>query len=142
MMGVDDNWTETVSRREQTLLKFILAQEPLRAALDEGPVVELHPAGEEISPLIQSGTSVQEKLRECGLEALWTIGNLSNGCGVMVVRNTLQVVIETRQFLSACFSKVALGGYLVVIVPHQFLYERKLRLPSLRNPLHRRLLHP
>ncbi len=141
MMDVDDNWTDTVSRREQTLLKFILAQEPLRAALDEGPVVELHPAGEEVSPLIQSGTSVQINYANAA-EALWTVGNLSNGCGVMVVRNTLQAVIETRQFLSACFSKVALGGYLVVIVPHQFLYERKLRLPSLRNPLHRRFYTP
>ena len=141
MMGVDDNWTETVSRREQSLSKFILAQEPLRAALEEGPVVELHPAGEEISPLTQSGTSVQINYANAA-EALRTVGNLSNGCGVMVVRNTLQVVIETRQFLSACFSKVALGGYLVVIVPHQFLYERKLRLPSLRNPLHRRFYTP
>ena len=29
---------------------------------------------------------------------------------------------------------------LIVTVPHQFLYERKLRLPSRRNPLHRRLI--
>ncbi len=49
---------------------------------------------------------------------------------------------SSKRELGLCFSKLAVGGMLIITVPHQFLYERKLRLPSRRNPLHRRFYTP
>jgi hypothetical protein len=131
----------------RALLEILLAQtfvgqDRLRRAIEEGAVIELHPAGNEnCRPLVPISASVDINCANAA-EALCTVGGLSADCGVIVVRNALQAVIETRQFLNACFSKLAVGGFLVVIVPHQFMYERKLRLPSLRNSLHRRFYTP
>ena len=127
---------------EILLAQTIVGQGRLRRAIEEGAVIELHPAGDEnCRPLVSISATVGINCANAA-EALCTVGGLSADCGVIVVRNVLQAVIETRQFLNVCFSKLALGGFLVVIVPHQFLYERKLRLPSLRNPLHRRFYTP
>ena len=104
-------------------------------------MVELHATGgEESQPLLPVST-VAIDCASAG-EALWTVGSLSCGCDVIIVRNALQALIETRQLLNACFSRLAVGSFLVVIVPHRFPNERKLRLPSLRNPLHRRFYTP
>lgn len=35
-----------------------------------------------------------------------------------------------------------IGGYIIIIVPHQFLYEKKRRLPSLYNSDHKRFYTP
>lgn len=127
---------------EILLAQTLVSQDRLRRAIEEGAVIELHPAGEENSRLLVPISATVAINCADAAEALRTVGNLSDSCGVIVVRNALQLAIETRQFLNACFSKLAVGGFLVVIAPHQFLYERKLRLPSLRNPLHRRFYTP
>jgi hypothetical protein len=75
-------------------------------------------------------------------EALRAIHELKGDLRLILMHNALQFLIETGQFLGACFSKIAVGGMLIVSVPHQFLYERKLRLPSRRNRLHRRFYTP
>lgn len=141
-LELDQPQLDELPASDRGLLEILMSQDRVRRAIREGAVVELHPARrEESRPLLSIAGTVEINCANAA-EALWTVENLSNGYGVLIVRDALQAVVETRQFLSACFSKVALGGYLVVVVPHQFLYERKLRLPSLRNPLHRRFYTP
>ncbi|HXZ15596.1 MAG TPA: hypothetical protein VEH77_06440 [Roseiarcus sp.] len=70
--------------------------------------------------------------------SLATLSGLKGDLTAILAHNALQFLTETRQFLGLCFSKLALGGFLIISVPHQFMYERKLRLPSRRNRLHRR----
>ena len=54
----------------------------------------------------------------------------------------LQDVVDYRLALQTWFAAVSLGGYLVVVVPHAFLYERQLELPTPLNPNQRRLYTP
>src|SRR5208282_3256359 len=75
-------------------------------------------------------------------EALTAVSGLNDELSSILVHNALQFLSETREFLGLCFSKLSIGGMLIITVPHQFLYERKLRLPSRRNPLHRRFYTP
>jgi hypothetical protein len=54
----------------------------------------------------------------------------------------LQDISDYRSALQAWFNVVRIGGYLVVVVPHAFLYERQLALPSRFRPEQRRLYTP
>jgi len=40
------------------------------------------------------------------------------------------------------FRVTKIGGFIVMIVPHQFLYEKRLFLPSIFNPDHKRMFTP
>jgi hypothetical protein len=128
--------------RERRLVQFVLAQESLRDAIDNGLAVELRATGDERrNSLLPTAATVEVSSGDAS-DALRVVGELKDGLSVILLHNALQFVIETRQFLGACFSKLAIGGLLIVSVPHQFLYERKLRLPSRRNRLHRRFYTP
>jgi hypothetical protein len=48
----------------------------------------------------------------------------------LVVENGLQWIADYRGFLRRVHERLAVGGQLVLSVPHQFLHERKYRLPS------------
>ena len=54
----------------------------------------------------------------------------------------LQDIADYRAALRAWFGAVRIGGYLVVVVPHAFLHERQLELPSRWNPAQRHLYSP
>lgn len=54
----------------------------------------------------------------------------------------LQDAPDYRAALQGWFRLVAVGGHLVVVTPHAFLYERQLALPSRWNPAGRRLYTP
>ncbi|WP_294389632.1 hypothetical protein [uncultured Sphingomonas sp.] len=54
----------------------------------------------------------------------------------------LQELPDYRAALQRWFGAVRVGGTLVVVVPHAFLYDRQLELPSPREPLSRRLYTP
>ncbi len=133
-----EDWIPSLARREQSLLEFLLAHELLRRALCEGPLIELRASGDETQSSLLPASAVVEINSADAAEALEAVRRLNGELGALLVHNALQLVIETREFLSACFSKLAAGGLLIITVPSQFLYERKLRLPSRRNPLHRR----
>ncbi len=140
--AVAEAWTASLARKEQNLLKFILARSELRAALATDPIVELRASGD--SPrrsLLPTSASVEVNSRDAA-EAQHAVNLLGAGIRTIIIDNVLQFLTETRQFLGACFSKLQVGGFIIIIVPHQFLYERKLRLPSRRNPLHRRFYTP
>ena len=137
-IGIDQAQIKSLPLREQSLLAFMLAQDALRFALTQGPVVELRAKDDELraSPMAASA-SLKIGTRDAA-EAQAAVGGLNDELGLILLHNALQFLPETRQFLALCFSKLRIGGTLVITVPHQFLYERKLRLPSRRNRLHRR----
>jgi hypothetical protein len=124
------------------LLRFLLAQESLREPLCEGPVIELRASADDDQSSLLPASAVVEINAGDAAEANRAVRQLKGELGVLLIHNALQLLIETREFLGLCFAKLAVGGLLIVIVPHQFLYERKLRLPSRRNPLHRRFYTP
>jgi hypothetical protein len=128
---------------EQSLLKFILAQPVLRTAFAErGAVVELRASGAgRLNSLLPNAATVEINSGDAA-EGREAVQRLKGTPGLILLPHTLQFLAETRQFLGACFAKLAVGGLLIITVPHQFLYERKLRLPSRRNPLHRRFYTP
>jgi len=136
--ALSESWIVSLTRRDRSLLYFILEQDALRAALTEGPVVELRASGDDrVGALLPYSASVEINSRDAG-ECQAAVRGLSGELRAILIRNALQFLTETRQFLGLCFSKLRVGGMMIVVVPHQFLYERKLRLPSRRNPLHRR----
>ncbi len=61
---------------------------------------------------------------------------------VLVARRLLQDIADYRLALQRWFGGVKIGGRLVVIVPHAFLFERQLHLPSPWRPEQRRLYTP
>jgi hypothetical protein len=140
--GSDGHGIDQLTCRESCILQFVLAQESLRGAIEEGLAVELRATGDDRrNSLLPTAATVEVNSGDAS-EALRGVGELKGGLSVILMHNALQFVIETRQLLGACFSKLAIGGLLIVSVPHQFLYERKLRLPSRRNRLHRRFYTP
>ena len=54
------------------------------------------------------------------------------------VSHTLEHIPDYRQAFRDWFRVLRIGGYLVVAVPHQYLYERNIALPSRFNGDHRR----
>jgi hypothetical protein len=54
----------------------------------------------------------------------------------------LQDMIDYRAALQRWFGAVRIGGRLVVVVPHAFLYERRVTLPARLDPAQRRLYTP
>jgi hypothetical protein len=54
----------------------------------------------------------------------------------------LQEIVDYRAAIQGWFNALRLGGRLVIVVPHAFLYERLLALPGRWNPAQRRLYTP
>ncbi len=50
----------------------------------------------------------------------------------------LEHIDDSRSAIREWFRVLNADGFLVIIVPHQYLYERKISLPSIWNPDHRR----
>ena len=62
--------------------------------------------------------------------------------GTLLVFHLLQDIDDYRRALQSWFRSVRLGGHLLVIVPHAFLYERQAALPSRWRPEQKRLYTP
>lgn len=60
----------------------------------------------------------------------------------VLAAHQLHDVADYRGALQAWFAAVATGGHLIIIVPHAFLYERQLELPTSLNPGQWRLYTP
>jgi hypothetical protein len=61
---------------------------------------------------------------------------------VVFAGHWLQQVADYRGALQSWFRAVRVGGHLVVVVPHAFLYERRLALPTRWDSVQRRLYTP
>ena len=48
----------------------------------------------------------------------------------ILLRGVLQLIPDYRGTIQSAFERLRVGGWLVITVPHQFLAERKFRLPS------------
>ncbi len=140
--ALDNAWIEARTRREQSLLRLILTQDVLKAAVTEGPIVELRASADEKRNSLFPIAAAVEVNSSDAKQAQEAVRGLRNDLGLIFLHNVLVFLSETRQFLGLCFSKLAIGGTMIIATPHQFLYERKLRLPSRRNALHRRFYTP
>lgn len=60
----------------------------------------------------------------------------------VVALRRLQTIADYRGALQNWFRTVAVGGHLLIVVPHAFLDDRQLELPSRRDPARRRLYTP
>lgn len=58
------------------------------------------------------------------------------------VSHCLEHIDDYRSVIADWFRVLKVGGYLVIAVPHQYLYERRLTLPSQFNLDHRRFYTP
>ncbi len=67
---------------------------------------------------------------------------LDEGQALLLAVLRLQDLVDYRGALQAWFQSLRLGGRLVVVTPHAFLYERQLGLPSRWRPGQRRLYTP
>ena len=135
---LDDSWVKSLAPRQRSALKLVLARDGLRAALAEGPAIELRSADDDFrGALFPRATRIDIDPGNAA-DARATVNDLPGALKALVIFNLLQSLIETRQFLGTCFLKLAVGGMMVVVVPHQFLYERKLKIPSRRVASHRR----
>ena len=110
--------------------------------MTEGPIVELRASADEKRNSLFPIAATVEVNSSDAKEAQEAVRGLRNDLELIFVHNVLPFLSETRQFIGLCFSKLAIGGTMIVATPHQFLYERKLRLPSRRNALHRRFYTP
>jgi SAM-dependent methyltransferase len=54
----------------------------------------------------------------------------------------LEHIADCRQAITEWFRVVKYGGYLIIAVPHQFLYEKRAMLPSRWNADHKRYYTP
>ena len=136
--SLDGEWIAAKPLREQSLLRLMLTHDAIRSALSDGPVVEVRASADGRLDCLVPFAAAMEVNANDSKEAQRAIRSLKNDISMLFLHNALQYLTETRQFLGLCFSKLAIGGVLVISVPHQFLYERKLRLPSRRNRFHRR----
>ena len=79
-------------------------------------------------------------------EKVHVIGDALDGCpgahAVLLADYRLQDVPDYRASIQAWFQLVEVGGRLVIVVPHAFLYERQNVLPSRWDPNQRRLYTP
>ena len=133
---------DELTAQGERLVRFVLGHEILRSAIQEGVVVQINASADLGANALFENAATLEVNSEDASEALNAVESLKGELDVIVIHNALQFLRETRQFLGLCFSKLAIGGFIIISAPHQFLYERKLRLPSRRNPLHRRFYTP
>jgi hypothetical protein len=131
-----------LSQRESSIVELLLAQSQAAEAVRSGPVVQIRASADSSQVSLLPFAATVEVNSGDAKSALQSVENLSAGLGAILLYNALQYLVETRQFLGACFAKLSVGGVMAVTAPHQFLYERKLRLPSRRDALHRRFFTP
>lgn len=56
--------------------------------------------------------------------------------------HTLEHIPDFKHIINDWYRVIKIGGFIVCVVPHQFLYEKKKDLPSRWNPDHQRFYTP
>ena len=121
------------SKRESGVIELLMAQRHVSDALQSGAAIQICASGNPLQAALFPFAAVIEVNSDDAKSALRSVERLSGRPSLIFVHNALQFLVETRQFLAGCFAKLNIGGVMVVTAPHQFLYERKLRLPSRRQ---------
>ncbi len=68
----------------------------------------------------------------------WTSSLAETSCDAVLAHHALERIDDYRKALKTWFGLLKTGGYLILLVHHQFLFERKLQPPSLWNRDHKR----
>src|SRR5438270_3756244 len=126
-----------------SLARFLLSQPAVAAALRSPSIIDvrLKEAADPVSPLFADSVTVEIDAPDLPTAAA-VLDGLADEQACLLLRNVVQCVADYRGLLAKAFDKLALGGFLIVIVPHQFLYERKLQVPSRYQQAHLRFYTP
>jgi len=135
----DDN---PLPKRQTGVVELLLAQRHVSDAVQRGAAIQICASGDCLQGALFPFAATIKVNSDDAKSALRSVERLSGGPSLIFVHNVLQFLVETRLFLAGCFAKLTTGGVMVVTAPHQFLYERKLRLPSRRERRHRRFFTP
>lgn len=95
-------------------------------ALDNEPPLDLRPRGATSEPLTGS---IPVEIRRNPVLAKEDIGALPKDVGFIMLRG-LEQFPDYRGLLSEVCAHVSVNGWILLCVPSQFLFERKLQLPS------------
>ncbi|MDR3429576.1 hypothetical protein [Silvimonas sp.] len=98
-------------------------------ALVNGDVVDLILPGADV-PIERDGITRTQAILLDPDQPHLTAERIAYGCRYLLMRNLLQNVKDYRSLLRTSFARLAIDGWLLITVPHQFLAERKFRLPS------------
>jgi hypothetical protein len=132
-----------LSDSDNGLLRSLRGVEGIARVIDHSPVIDVRVRGDanEQMPLLPQAISIEVNPSDPdGAEQ--HLEKLEGGQQCIIVRNVLQYLRDYRRFLGVAFSRLAVSGYLIITVPHQFLLERKLVLPSRFDPKHLRFYTP
>jgi hypothetical protein len=136
-------WPDLLSEEDRRLILFLLSHGALEPALRSPCVVDvrLPEVAERTAPLVPDTISIEIDGSQLAA-AHATLDRLDDEQNCILLRNVIQCLPDYRTFIGHAFDKLAIGGFLIVIVPHQFLYERKLQMPSRYERAHLRFYTP
>ena len=98
--------------------------------------------GGPLAPYLAASPALEIGLNDSAIAAQEAGLADQSGYAVVFAGYRLQDLEDYRGALQAWFGRVRMGGSLVVVAPHAFLYERQNALPSRWNPFQRRLYTP
>ena len=136
-------WMGLLSEEGRRLVLFLLSHSVLEPALRSPWIVDvaIKGAADGLAPLLPDTIALEIAAGDLG-NAHRTFDGLDGDQPCILLRNVLQHLPDYRSFIGGAFDRLAIGGYLIVIVPHQFLYERKLQAPSRYDRRHLRFYTP
>lgn len=136
-------WLDFLSEETRRLALFLLSHSALEPALRSPWIVEIHLKGvsEASASLLPNAVMVAIDAGDLR-DAHRAFDKLDNDQPCILLRDILQRLPDYRGFLRAAFDRLMVGGHLLTIVPHQFLFERKLQMPSRRDRGHLRFYTP
>jgi hypothetical protein len=127
----------------QWLLRCLRNVEGFANLLKEAPPIEVRVRGatDEDEPLVPQAIKIEINPADPeGPEQHLKSLDANQNC--IILHNVLQYLDDYRRFIGAAFDKLAVSGFLLIVVPHQFLLERKLVLPSRINRSHKKFYTP
>lgn len=134
---------EFLSDRVISLLRCLRSIEGLNKVIDDVPIIDvrLSSSVENAIPLLPNAISIGINAADVGA-AERDLEKLEVDQDCIILRNVLQYLPDYRQFVGVAFKKLGVSGFLVIVVPHQFMLERKLTLPSRIDRSHIRYYTP
>lgn len=136
------SWADLLPEQSRSLLLFLLSHGALEPALRSASIVDVRLRGTSAPEPFLPGAITLDIAADDLDRAHRAFDRLGDGQRCILLRNLVQCLPDYRSFIGAAFDKLAIGGFLIVIVPHQFLYERKLQVPSRYNRAHLRFYTP
>jgi hypothetical protein len=136
-------WLDFLSEDDRKLVLFLLSHHALEPALSSTWIVDVRLRGfsEPSAPLLPGVITLEISDGELR-DAHRALERLEAGQYCILLRNIIQTLPDYRSFIASALDKLALGGFLIIMVPHQFLFERKLQPPSRYNRAHLRFYTP